>query len=509
MRVLHNRPKPPLEPANTAPITQARIRAAIDDAEPVLLACFDTLARMAHPGGRTGELDILGFQPRLLEAISGLERAYRAVRAEEKRLIGRKHAIDAKWFRRRMASLAKYRSALIEIVSIARAIGDGFAWLFYENDRDLIVEHLKLPPQGLLPANLGGVGERLTLENLRAIDGKLLLYHGITTFLRVGDISLIDAATMKVACIGELKTERVDSTSIRVSLSLIAGSEQALPRLPTVSVAGTAEKSRSPMVLPRAMSARLERQKQRMEDAIVRAATVATERIDATRVNFHYDALCFLIGRSHERRFEWQSVGPGHALGAVRVPNVRSLADTVLSTRKDPTHRLAAGVEDAALKIMLKDSDDNSLHLSIIGGQSRYLRVRSEALPFVLWPIDHKVLREILFRRVAIISLFNPAHLWAAIRQRGYEVSLDDEGHFKAATKRDGKRIKGLENIDWFLGLIHHSLMTEDTVISMIDQVADLAEARVSSEGGLRIELMPRIHRFGPPNNRRPARATR
>jgi hypothetical protein len=498
MMASHKRPLSRLGPADTGPITRARIRITIDNAEPVLLACFDTLAQMTRPRARESELDIFGFQPRLLKAISGLERAYRAVRSEEKGLVGRKKSLDAKWFRRRMAALARYRHALMEILSIARAIGDGFAWLFYENDRDLIVEHLKLQPQRLLPPDLGAAGERLTLENLRAIDGKLLLYHGITTFLRIGDISLIDPATMKVACIGELKTERADSSSVRVSISLVAGSAEAMPRLPAVSTDETDERSRSPMVLPPAMASRLERQKERMEEAIHRAATVATERVDAARMGFHYDALCSLVARSHERRFEWQSVGPGHVLGAVRIPNVRSLADTVLSTRKDPARRLTVGVEDAALGIMLKDSEDNSLLLSNVGGRSEYLRVRGETLPFVLWPIDHEVVRDILFRRVAIISLLNPAHLWAAIRRRGYEVSVDERGHFKAATKQEGNRIKGLENINWFLGLIHHALMTEDAVIGMIDQMADLADARVPPDGELRIELAPRIFRFAP-----------
>jgi hypothetical protein len=117
-----------------------------------------TLAAMRRPNehkdiGQT----ILKFQPQLTDALARLESAYRFVKQEEKRLISKKPNYQFDWFKRRMATLASYTKAMNEWIAIGRAIGDGFAWIFYQNDRHLIDEHLKLQRQPLLPPNLGGL----------------------------------------------------------------------------------------------------------------------------------------------------------------------------------------------------------------------------------------------------------------------------------------------------------------------------------------------------------------
>lgn len=76
--------------------------------------------------------------------IADLEAPYRRIKREEKRLIGAKARYDPAWFAKRMAQLSAYSKKLRDGLMLARAVGDGFAWFFYERDPQLIGEHLRM-----------------------------------------------------------------------------------------------------------------------------------------------------------------------------------------------------------------------------------------------------------------------------------------------------------------------------------------------------------------------------
>jgi hypothetical protein len=127
-----------------------------------------------------------------------------------------------------MAKLNGYTKAIEEALAIGRALGDGFAWLFYERDPDLIREHFKRQRQKLLPPGVGGMGESVALKKLQGLGGQLLIYHGTTTFLRMGDISFIDLKTMRVASVGEIKTRSLGGNKYEMNLRLVAGNQHQL-----------------------------------------------------------------------------------------------------------------------------------------------------------------------------------------------------------------------------------------------------------------------------------------
>src|SRR5437868_3857563 len=128
-------------------ITSTYINSVIDKAESKLESCLSILDP-AHPNKG---LEILSFQPRLLSCLVEAEAVYREIMQERRKLIDRKAHLSAAWFRRRMAKLDQYRKFLKIILGTGRTIGDGFAWIFYRNERDLIDQHLTLQRQRLLP----------------------------------------------------------------------------------------------------------------------------------------------------------------------------------------------------------------------------------------------------------------------------------------------------------------------------------------------------------------------
>jgi hypothetical protein len=98
-----------------------------------------------------------------------------------------------------------------------------------------------LQPQLLLPPDLGAAGERILLENLRGVGGKFMLYHGLTSLLRIGDFSFVDMTSLRVACLAELKTTRIDPHRINLSLSMISGDKDQIPNFPMREPSETCE----------------------------------------------------------------------------------------------------------------------------------------------------------------------------------------------------------------------------------------------------------------------------
>jgi hypothetical protein len=100
-------------------VSKLDIRAAIDAADGEFLWCWDVLA--AFKGVRidsTSGQSVLDFQVRLFDAINALERVYRRVKQEEKRLIGAKSAYVPSWFAKRMAKLNAYTKAMNDALAV-------------------------------------------------------------------------------------------------------------------------------------------------------------------------------------------------------------------------------------------------------------------------------------------------------------------------------------------------------------------------------------------------------
>ena len=94
-------------------------------------------------------------------------------------------------------------------IAIGRSLGDSFAWFFYHSERKHLEEHLKHERQLHMPPGIGGIGELEFLDKTRVIDNHLVIYHGTTTFLRIGDVSFLDMKTLRLTAIGELKTKEI------------------------------------------------------------------------------------------------------------------------------------------------------------------------------------------------------------------------------------------------------------------------------------------------------------
>ena len=449
------------------------------------------LVRLKYPQPDDEEFpnDIVRFQGRLVGAVSDLEGLSAAIKVEIKRLKGQKARLTPKYYERHLAALDRYETALADSLAISRALGDAFAWFFYENDRALIQDHLKHDRQATLPVGVGGLGERLFVNSIRGLGGKLMIYHGVTSFLRIGDVSFVNLKTRRVEALGELKTYKASDTEYRIGLHLAAETQAKIPK-PDAWLTRSRpldDASKSPPEMHPDQKRRLERQLKRMSTAIKGRGGDPQRLSKGVKGMFHFDALAEVIGRSRSDRFEWIQAGPAMIVGVLRCPGGRAFGSDLRPSRKDVTPMLE-GVQEMAVKIALLDRDDNSLNIHMPGAGDALL-LSAEAIPLAWWPMADQALHDLLFGEVMLVTLHNDAHLRQAIEVRGYEPAPSGPGCYRR-TRPDG-RIQVIEHLDYFHRLTQAGFMSLDSVLAMIDGTMAIAEAR--PERTVRIGISPLI----------------
>lgn len=172
-------------------ISRQKVAASIDRAGALFELCWNTLRHGKAYAKNADGADLIAVQKHLIDAQWMLQTRYIAVTREEQCLIARKATYQPTWFSRRMAQLDKYLKAITSAIGIGKAIGDGYVWIFYRDDVPLIEQHLNHQRQTLLPPGVGGIGERAFVEKLQGLNRHFVLYHDITSFLRMGDVSFI------------------------------------------------------------------------------------------------------------------------------------------------------------------------------------------------------------------------------------------------------------------------------------------------------------------------------
>jgi hypothetical protein len=237
------------------------------------------------------------------------------------------------------------------------------------------------------------------------------------------------------------------------------------------------------------MRDRRDRQVRAMHDS-VRKAGGDRDKV-WSESQFYFKQLEDVVMRSHAQGFEFEQAGDALVLGALQIGK-GSLGSHIVSGAPKNIHRLVADAPAAARKIIKEGLEGNALVLGTLGSPDKNLMIGPEQLPMMLWPINSEALRKIVFSEVMVLTMYNPAHLWERIRAKGFDVELDERGWFKRGLKEDGGRQIELVNMNYFAKLVAHSLVTEESVIGMIDQTLATAAMRAES-GRVKIEMIPRL----------------
>lgn len=477
-------------------LKRSDVRRVVDEAAVQFEQCWALLARLKSGNlpGHAG-LSILQFQPTLATALSELSSIYRRLGEEKEAAVRRKTSLSPTWFARRMRFLSSEQGIARRAVFVGKSIGDGFAWFFYQNNIDYLHEHLKEPAQLFMPTGVGGFAELETVRKIPVANGHFLLYHGITSVLRLGDFSLVDLKDLRVVTVGEIKAGKPADGKLRIQMNFpcnpITGEALESPKGPRSKKEPVASRD----TLSASAKDRLSRQMQRMASAHSKLTSRPDRSLSFEMENRLKEFDQFVSGI---RRGRCSFMRMGDSVLLIGLPMWRAGLYTRMAKDTGTGWKpKLAGVEREALAIVIPGRQDNAIYVgSWFYDEHGTVSHRPGMTHPIWWPLSAENLRRIIFQEVLLFSAYNPAHLVQRLERAGFAVTETSEREF-SAQKQIGDRVMQLAGIPHYFEFIQRYFLSEDDVVAMLQQVEDQIPS-MPGKGSGRIDLQF-VQRFGRP----------
>ncbi|MDD5302631.1 MAG: hypothetical protein PHS14_05915 [Elusimicrobia bacterium] len=452
------------------PISRWDICNQIDKAEQAYRLCWDILAEFKASMETGKHLRLMDFQPALAQAIHDLDRTFDAIRREERSLVETKGARNHSQFTARMAELGGFREAIDKAIRIGKGLGDAFAWIFYLGSLEMLPEQISKPAVSHTPPGVGGQGELAFVRFFPRFKHYLPIYHGITSFLRSGDFSLVDVRTLKVAALVELKTAQIAGAKHTFTLNIVGQNKlddlsDGFTFTPDDEITDV-----TPIIKPDipGFNDRLKRQIGTMGSVLKeRAADKNIEQHDA----YHTQELRELAKESAVASPAYKQAGPGLLLIALKMPELK-LSERLLdpSAPSDFASKLT-DLPKKTIALFNATSKFNSLIISQL-----HVSLPAGATPLFWWPCDQSFLQKIFFHELWVGTVFNPVHFAEKLTSRGFTIKGEGNPNRWSVYKTTGNMKATIEGFHYFLASIQYHLMREDNVIDMIEKVESAAK---------------------------------
>jgi len=398
---------------------------------------------------------LLSFQEKLATTIFRLQSLRGNIILEEKHYIKNKANYNFEWFRAKMKLLSTFKKGIDSVVRVSKSFGDAFAHFFYQFDQELLTKHLNHQRIINDNADIGKRGELEFIKNVKQIEGHFTLFHDITNTLRYGDFSFINLKTLKVEKIGELKTQKVDSKTLNLSLTFFKREDF--------------KERKEPLKNPELKKTRNGRQILGMANLLINEKSENDINKNLTNPTYSKEVEN-LISSSKMHKNNFIQVSEGLAFISLKSKK-SSLFHNIFYkdfTKSGLNEEFKDTYVEIVKKLVKKGSDNNS----IIIGQLLYNPDLTDkntpgTVPLFWHPIKHDILKKMYFLDTTVISLFNPVHLIEGIESLGYSV----ESKYVNKNEKDDKPKKRIERFDLFISYIINFLMTESVVLDSIREI--------------------------------------
>jgi hypothetical protein len=333
-------------------------------------------------------------------------------------------------------SVAGDLSALSQVRFFARRLGDALAWVLVGLDerviRSLAANHrVPIAPE----EDEGSRAMLLAAQGLSDQGWGFPLVHDITDCLRIGDITFVKPAEdgskmlktveVKARVVGQRRnpdgTEDI-SYSVKIYWSERRSSEDAGLIQEVIQTTGP---GRNESPLPRSTRAR--KRKGRQLDRMSRAASRGGA-IDGQIVRIPGERPLLSLTVDHSERSNWRVLrrviraaranGFGADSPEPGILYVAYYSPTGLTEEHIKNDRLLDEVQSRVLD--LEQSEWNALMVHQV--PSRETRLAALSTPFYLYPIQRYAISDILFNRLSILVIWNPARVVAALKGGGFTV---------------------------------------------------------------------------------------
>ena len=474
-------------------VSRATIKALVDRTESKYRKCWETLSRLKKPQGTEGAdlfEDMLEFQPTLARVLYDLSEMHRTLRQEKQSTVAKKGRVSPEWFRRRMRQLDDYQKVLKATISIGKHLGDAFAWLFYGDETEHLREHYRQQRQLYAPPGIGGLGELKFIEKARLVKGHLVLYHNTTTFLTLGDFSLINMEDLSLSAVGELKTTQIAEDQLSINVTTVGWPKE--PIIVGVNEdKGNADDESVPSPLPQNMRARLDRQ---IASIVKSFDTSEPKRRMDLETNQHKHQLEALVSDLKVSSFTYKKIGDGLLMTGLRTRK-RTLSNKLMARGTFAWNGKKCGLKEAIQDIVDQESTENEFWHGLYNNPTSEYRLGPGMVPMFWWPIDLRAVRDIVFYDVALFSIYNPIHLMHKLRRAGFDVESLRGQRGLRVKKVVGHKTLAVEDFDYFTTLITGAFFDEESVIECLRSTSEMAE-REAVAPYTRIEMQIEEH-FG------------
>lgn len=459
-------------------ITKDIVKEKVLSAETILDECFEMLLDFKHSRGELGNI-LANFQPKLAECLYDLMQFYHELQQEKKKLISQKNQYNKQEFSAIMSDNASFSKVVSKTIEIGKNLGDAYVWFFFRDNRPELDKHFAHNPTGLYVSGIGGLGELKFIKNTPTLNGLYVLYHGITTMLRIGDFSLYDG-THGIVGVGELKTKQDGEF-----LNITANVTSRLDAFPYDITEIKAQPSRNGGKI-KEMEKNFPRLKKQLDLHTELMNIKGPKHSSDLYASYEYDLINTI---SHDNPITINSDNSLLLLASWDKGN--DLFERLYI--KETDYELPLNFNEKVLLLTKQPSQYDKIILGQLIPKTHLL-----SIPILWWNINDDICKDIYFSKVDIATLFNPAKLLKYYIDDGFSVSAP--GGLK--TFNISKEIKGyrimVHHFESICYLITNSLMKTSDVYAFSCKVTDaIASGEIAPN--TKIDMVIHLDSFGNP----------
>jgi hypothetical protein len=450
------------------------VRYTVDCAEDRFKKCWGTLVSLQQDNLPEGQLvnALISFQPELGDALFALANLKKILSGEREVTIKEKARHNYAEFRSYLKELRDLQKALEAAIDVGKAIGDAYAWLYYQRERELLHRHFAHEKN---PDPATGVGGKAEVEFIRRspkFGQYILIWHGMTSFLRVGDISMIDPTTSRVMSIAELKAKQDgDKTTIQI---LMDNTRLDSNKLPVTDSPKPGQQLQKPFLNSRGMN-RLKRQIQEIKHAFTAGGPNPGRRAQQLGVTYLFQPVVELATLLQTKDLAVSKADRGLALIGVQLSEARlfeRLRRRMQNENLDDCIPVLRSICDRSL-------EGNQLRPSSLVYSVHRYSLRPWARPSFWWDLPLYIREALVFRKLIVLSWYNPAFFFEELRSMGLRVETERR-NFKVSKPRQEGDVT-LLGLDRLLQLVESELLPDTAIVDFVKRSIQVAE---KLEGG-------------------------
>ena len=457
-------------------VTKKELKEFFYNVESTYKSCWDVLEGLDKSSLKINSFT--NFQAELARSLLEISNLYKRISLSKKELIIKKDSYSEDWFSSKMNSIKKIQNSLRELSAIGKVLGDCFTWIFYNSSRDLLSRHYENPVQKMMPSGIGGLGEVSFIENVKVLNNHLVIFHGITSYLRLGDFSFFDLKEQKIVATAELKTKKSSKNTLDLKLVTVAKQKESLDFI--VDQNEKAPKNylhfekESNSEFQKKIELKLNKQLKKIgqiEDDIVPDRKLNFERSDKTN---KYSELYYSI---QKKKAVFEVLSDDLAIFGIKIFQ-RSLYKKFnqgTEYLKIQIEKMAKELEKSVDSIILKDSIYNSFLIGYPFNFDENYNLEYGMSPIFFRFSNKSLVRDIIFRDVIFVTVYNPAHFLETLIEKGFSIKKTVNGKGYEVTKKLSFGVVKIEGLMNLMRLIPKSNFSKDEVLDLIERTIEVA----------------------------------